>query len=100
LTIVSDRTGASGITLRGRKLFYQGVNVGAVKPGGRNGTADIEVTFNSSATANAVEGTLRRIAFFTTSDIGMTRTVQFRISGGEGVESNTVTREISVVDPN
>ena len=99
LTLVSDRTGASGITVRARKLFYQGVQVGTIKPGGKNGTADIEVTFNSSANAAAVEGSLRRIAFFTTSDIGMTRTVQFRISGGEGVASNTVTREISVVDP-
>ncbi len=99
LTVVTDRTGSSGITLRGRKLFYQGVLVGAVKPGGKNGTPDIEITFNSSATSAAVQGSLRRISFFTTSDIGVTRTVQFRMSGGEGVASNTVTREISVVDP-
>lgn len=98
LRLVTDQFGPTNLKVKGHRVLFHGEEVGKFKQG-KKGTGTLEVTFNSAATTGAVQETLRRITFYTTTNPGTNRVVQVQITGIAGVDSNSVVRDIAVIDP-
>ncbi|HEX3148632.1 MAG TPA: cadherin-like domain-containing protein [Gemmataceae bacterium] len=99
LTIINQGNGAGQIGVAGAVLNFGGVQIGNVSGGVGS---DLVVIFNSSATPAIVQAVLRDITFSIASDnpTSGTRTVQVKLTDGDGGASNTASLNIGVTAVN
>ena len=70
--------------------------IGTLNPGGGDGTTDLVVTFNASATKALVQQLVRSITFRTLGGLAGTRVVKFSVSDGDGGLSAEATKTVNV----
>ncbi len=87
---------AGQVNVVGSSVRFGGTAVGALSGG--IGIDPLRVAFNASSSAAAAQAVLRRVTYGNTRDIAGTlpRTVQARLSDGDGGASPTATRQISI----
>ncbi|MCR5864838.1 hypothetical protein [Aquincola sp. J276] len=96
LSVRHQGNGAGQISLAGSTVSYGGVAIGTLS-GGANG-ANLVITFNASATVDAVEALVQNLTYASTSQSPQpSRTVGLRISDGDGgsSEASTVTIQVT-----
>jgi hypothetical protein len=96
--IVRHQGNAAGqIGTSGANVYFGGVLIGT-KTGG-NGSTALVVTFNSSATAVAVQAVARRVAFSSISDNPPTntRSIRFVVRDNVGATTKVATKSVKVV---
>ncbi len=98
LNIYPYGPGEDRISLKGRKVFFDGQQIGTFSGGRGNRHPDLVVKFNSNTTTSAVDNLMRRLNFHVDTSIGVTRTVNIQITNIGGVDSNLATRDIAVID--
>lgn len=100
LGIINQGTAAGQIGVSGNNVSFGGGVIGTFT-GGTN-KVGLTITFNASATPTAVQALLRKISFSVTSDTPVTtaRTVQFKLSDGDGGTSAALTKTINVAAGN
>jgi hypothetical protein len=96
LAIKSQGTRAGQISLSKRNVRYGGVTIGTFAGG--TGATPLTITFNSSATAPAIQALLRSITYgsATTKPTMIPRTVSFQLTDGTGGASAAVTKVVEV----
>ncbi len=105
LNIQDQGPGAGNISIAGIDVRYDfgggPVKIG-VFAGGTSGADPLSITFNTNATATAVEAALRNITYQNVSDAPSTttRTVQFILTDGDGGTSDADTKTIDLTDDN
>lgn len=102
LAIRNQGTGAGLIGVSGANVFYGGTTIGTFA-GGTSGASPLVVTFTSTAaTLAAVQALARNITYQNVSDnpSGLSRTVRFVMTDGDGGTSAAVTKTISVTPVN
>lgn len=93
--VVTEGSSLTGsIDVRGKRILFNGSEVARFS-GGRHGRA-LQVTFNASATENAVNAVLQRIGLKTTKSASRaTRTVLMQVSAGGSSSSDTIDAEVT-----
>ena len=101
LDIRDQGTAAGQIGVSGLDITYGGLVIGNYT-GATTGDTALVVSFNSSATAAAVEATLNNFTYENTSEApaASTRTVQAYVTDGDGGTSNTMTGYVEVTPVN
>lgn len=89
-----------GIAVDGDDVSYNGTLIGTVSGG--TGITPLVVTLNESSTPESAAALIERIGFRSLSDEPSTqaRTIEFRVTDGDGGESNTPTQLVDVVGVN
>jgi hypothetical protein len=89
-----------GFTLDGESISFNGTQIGTFSGG--TGTDPLVVTLNANATADTASALIQRIGYRSTSDQPptQTRTVEFRVTDGDGGESNAPTESVEVTAVN
>ncbi|MDB5340240.1 MAG: thrombospondin, partial [Planctomycetaceae bacterium] len=92
---ITDGSGGGGvIDARGRRILFNGSEVARVS-GGRRGQ-DLQISFNGSATENAVDAVLQRISVKTSKHASRaTRTFQISVSAGGETSSATIDANVA-----
>ncbi|MGQ0799116.1 MAG: reprolysin-like metallopeptidase [Pseudomarimonas sp.] len=101
LELRNQGNGAGQIGISGATVSFGGVAIGSQTGG--VGTVPLSVQFNASATPAAAQAVLRNVTYRSTRDIAGTlpRTVQARVSDGDGGSSVGATRTITIqINPN
>ena len=100
LLIVNSRSSNGPITVTGDQVFFGGGAIGRFS-GGLNGSS-LEIRFNGTVTAPAVQALIRTIKFKTTATFLKTRRVHFalQIIGPVGNFYHATARDIRVVKSN
>jgi hypothetical protein len=98
LKIEKKGNGESQISTKGRKVLFNGTQIGTLIGGRGRAHPELVVSFNSNATTQSVDSLLRRLNFHARTDVGTTRTVHLQITNVGGADSNVATRDILVVD--
>lgn len=93
--VVTDGSSSAGsIDVRGRRILFNGAEVARLS-GGRRGQA-LRVTFNASATKNAINAVLQRIGLRTTKNASPdTRTVLVQVNAGDSSSSATIDADVA-----
>lgn len=87
----------AGFTVDETLKVRQGTtHIGNLNPGGGDGTTDLIVTFNSSATKAIVQDLVRAITFRTLGGSAGTRSIKFSVSDGKGGVSAEATKTVNV----
>ena len=97
LTIVHEGGGAGQVGVSGANVSFGGVLVGTFA-GGTDGSTPLDVTFNASADAAAVQAVMRRVAYQALGEdpSTLTRTVRFALSDGDGGTSTPIAKNIAI----
>ncbi|MEZ5729493.1 MAG: hypothetical protein R3E48_16775 [Burkholderiaceae bacterium] len=97
LSIVHEGTGAGQIGVSGANVSFGGVTI-ATFAGGTDGSTPLDITFNASADAGAVQALMRRIAYEAVGEdpSTLTRTVRFTLSDGDGATSTPISKDITI----
>ncbi|MEZ5728592.1 MAG: FG-GAP-like repeat-containing protein [Burkholderiaceae bacterium] len=97
LTIVHEGNGAGQVGVSGANVSYGGTLIGSFT-GGTDGSTPLDVTFNASADAAAVQAVMRRVAYQAVGEdpSTLTRTVRFTLSDGDGGTSASITKNITL----
>ncbi|MCB1759934.1 MAG: DUF4347 domain-containing protein, partial [Gammaproteobacteria bacterium] len=97
LDIRHQGTAAGQIGISGTNISYGGTLIGTYT-GAVTGSTQLVVSFNASASAAAVEATLKNVTYENTSDnpTASTRTLQVYATDGDGGTSNTLTGYVAV----
>ena len=100
LEIRDQGTGAGRIGVSGGSVTFGGTTIGTFTGG--SGTTPLVVTFNSNATAAAVQALVRNVTYRNVSDAPSTaaRTARFVVTDGDGGTSGPVTRAIALAAVN
>ena len=95
LAVRNVGNGAGQVGVSGSVVSFGGVSIGTTA-GGASGSP-LTVTFNSSASQEAVQAVVRSIAFQTTSTrlVSATRTVTVGLTDGDGGTSNSIAYTLS-----
>ena len=101
LAINNEGTGAGQVGVSGNSVSYGVVTIGTFT-GGSNDSRPLVITFNSSASEQAVQAVMRNITYENVSNDPSIadRTVRFILSDGEGGTSNVETETIHVIGVN
>jgi surface-anchored protein len=101
LTISAQGDGPGEINVAGTNVLYEGVVIGTYA-GGYTSSSPLVVTLNANATPAAVQQLARRISFHNSGDnpTGLSRTVSFVVSDGDGKTSLTATKSVAVTAMN
>lgn len=98
IEVKNQGKGTGQISFSGSTIKYQGTTIGTLS----SGTIDRTITLNASATLAAVQALVRNITFRTigaSAPLG-TRTVQFKLTDGDGGTSLVSTKLINVAKKN
>jgi hypothetical protein len=89
-------TTGNGITKSGANLKYNSVTIGTYSNGSRS--KPFTISFNSRATADAVQACLRNLTYSTTSSKATTldRTLSISVYNVEGVNTLAVTKKVKI----
>ena len=87
LFVIKNRS--SAVQVRGKRILINGSEVASIS-GGRRGQ-QLQISFNSSATADSVNAVMQRIGARTTrNSVSTTRTVEIQVSADGTVASDTI----------
>lgn len=101
LRIRNDGTALNKIGIDAGQVTFSGIVIGEYF-GGFTDNSPLVVSFNGNATLRAVSALVKAITFEATGDAptGGVRTIEFRVSDGDGGTSNPVSRNINVTPVN
>ncbi|NEQ37952.1 MAG: DUF4101 domain-containing protein [Okeania sp. SIO3I5] len=100
LLIYQKRPTTASAEENNNQVTYRNLPIGSFSGG--IGTKPLKVVFNSSATVKAVETTVKSIIYQNVSDNPKkgTRTLEIRVTDGDGESSNTLNRIVTITPVN
>ncbi|NET76907.1 MULTISPECIES: protein kinase domain-containing protein [Okeania] len=100
LLIYQKRPSTESAEENNNQITYRNISIGSFSGG--IGTEPLKIVFNSSATVKAVETTVKSIIYQNVSDNPKkgTRTLEIKVTDGDGGISNTLNRIVTVTPVN
>jgi VCBS repeat-containing protein len=98
LSIYAKGSEAGNLQVKGKKLLYNGVEIGKIS-GGRGKQPDLVIEFNSAATEAILNEVVKHVNFEAKNKRlpQSTRTLQMQVTNVSGLDSNVATRLINTL---